>query len=264
MLLPLFCYGQQQQPPNLESNIKLLFASNTFDVRDKPFFFNGNNLLIIDDRKMFILPVKDTTEALYAGFLPDNIHNVEQVAYSGGNIFIKNESNIIQLKDTTASLFMKMPNENFSIYPADEKSLFVVINQSNNFELFRIDAATGNPTKLISSPEQITNVIGSSDKTIISIGNDIFLLQDEKTVLIHHNKTPIKSLTGSEYGLFIASEEGLSYLCLPFLVVPVIKEDTQKVVCAGNIVIVLLKDGRVLEIDNANSFENRIRAFVNK
>jgi len=264
MLLSLLCYGQQEQLLNsLKSDVKLLLTSKTLDVRDKSLFFNGNELIVINDRKIYIFPLEGEEGSVSAGFLPENINKLEQLIYSGNNTFIKDGSSILQLQDSTVNLFIKMPHNDFSIYPANEKNFYVVIQENNNSELFLISTETNKSSKLLSSPEKISNVVGTDERTIVAIGNDIFLLEGKETILIHHNETFIKSLTGSEYGLFIASEKGLSYLCLPFIIIPILEENTQKVICNNNTVIVLLEDGRLFEINNANSFENRIRTFVN-
>ena len=264
ILLSAFCQ-KNQSPEILKSDIKLLLTTNEIDVRNVPLFFNGNDLIIIDGRKMFILPITEVTNNTpAAGLIPKEVNRFEQLVYSGSNAFIKDGGSILQLEDTTVNLFIKMPHKNFSIYPANEENFYVVIQESNNSELFIVHTETGKLLKLLSSPEKISNVVGTGERTIVAIGNDIFLLEEEETILIHHNETPIKSVAGSEYGLFIASENELSYLCLPFVVVPVIKENIQKIQCANNTLIVLIEDGRLYKVDNANSFENRIRAFVNE
>lgn len=259
-----FCQ-KNQSSEILKSNIKLLLTTNEIDIRESPLFFNGNDLIVVKDRKIFTFSIEGENNSVSMNFLPKEINKLEQIVNtSDNNSFIKDKNTILQINNTRVTIFMEMPHKDFSIYPADEKNFYIVIQENGNSELFLINIETKALTKLLSYPEQITDVVGTGDKTILAIGNNIFLLENKKTILIYHNEIPIKSLAGSEYGLFIASEKELSYLCLPFVVVPVIEENIQKVMCANNTLIVLMGDGRLFKVDNANSFENRIRAFVNE
>lgn len=256
--LGLTLLGQNTPIDTLKPDIKLLLTSKQLDIRNKTLFINKDNRpAVVIERKIFLIPTNKENEKIQKIDFPKEINKIDNWFYSqNGNIFIKDGVFIKEYKDSVFIIFMEMPNENFSIYSAcDEKNINIVLQENNKWNLFVMNLQTKEITELLSTEKKITGVINANDIIFVSIDKDIYMLENKEPILLHHNETTITSITASDYGLFFSCQIGLYYLSSPFLVFPIFKEYTLKVLCNDNRLYALMADGKFVMINNTNSFE---------
>ena len=266
MLSVSISFSQESQKTDslkYKSDIKILFTFKNFDAENNQLFINENNDVMILLKNNQLMAISTKSDKKVSISLPKDIHKAEKIIYSDEYLIVKDGCFIKQLKDSTINIYMKMPDENFSIYPAGLSKIYILLKNKKKYELFFVDMKTNTQIKILSHSKKITDILGDGERTFVAIDKDIYLLENKESILIHHNETPINSITGSDYGLFFASESGLSYLSMPFIVVPMDVGYVQKVICKNNILYFLKKDGKLFMIENANSFENKIRDFFN-
>lgn len=159
---------------------------------------------------------------------------------------------------------LKLPYENFRIFPGRENSLYLVGYNSSKREgevyLLIQEKQKWSIKKLFAIKKRITAVTGRGEETYVAIGRSIIKLSPDenniKCIFLH----PKEKITGLEFskesGLFYTTESAVGYVYdavgFEFLESP----DTQIRLLDESVFVLLGETYRVLKIDGINKFRN--------
>jgi hypothetical protein len=247
-----------------ESSYSVIFEKSDLKLVNKTKLFiapNGVLFALVDNIVVPIHLAEDGKESEPVDFILDlskKYPNAQDIMWlDNQGIIIRYGKRIKNITDKGVSDIITMPNDKFSIYPAQENLIYIAVSEKNNStSLFLFDISTQESCKLIDLPFKISYLDGDGDFCFVSSGNDIYYLSEQIVTKVFSAPEAVTSLATSEYGLFYGTSEGIYYMDNPDESICFFKANVKQLLCNHNMLYIFTKDGSMSIINNANGYHD--------
>ncbi|MCQ2235315.1 MAG: hypothetical protein MJZ24_11320 [Paludibacteraceae bacterium] len=141
---------------------------------------------------------------------PDN-RFVDDVIWTGENFVVKSGCNLYMLDDLETPI-MTFDDSYFSIYPWDNKRIFISMQYNNKYHVFWGHLKFKRVQRLVSFPEQVVHVSGRGKSTMMVTDSNIYMFTDSTCIQFLHAWAPIRSAVMTAQGLAFSTDEQVCLL----------------------------------------------------